>query len=392
MRVACVLVDHFAFRIEALRRSGLAKRRVIVFRRSGSQSTVFDTSPNMADVSPGMPLQEAQARCKDAGLIEADVALYERVFEQVLLRLGDWSPVVEGARLGCAYVGLDGLQETFGTEDRLIDSLLNSVPKQLQPQVGVTQGKFPAYLAAVKAPSGRAYKPPVALREFLAPFPVEVLPVPWAVKTHLRSFGLETMGQVARMPLGPIQAQFGPTGARLWRLSQGMDDTPLLARRPEEDVSEWISFPVPTANLEPLLMAVNHLLGRLYGRPEMRGRYTRKAVLMGSVFNRAPWQHDVLFKSPVGDRSRAYFVIKSRLEFLTLPGPLEDVSIAFKNLTGEAGRQESLFHDLRRRDQLRDTVAQLEIVYGHNPIYQVREVEPWSRIPERRRALVPFVP
>ena len=26
------------------------------------------------------------------------------------------------------------------------------------------------------------------------------------------------------------------------------------------------------------------------------------------------------------------------------------------------------------------------------PIYQVREVEPWSRLPERRQALVPYVP
>ena len=392
MRVACVLVDHFAFRIEALRQPGLVKRRVIVFQRSASQSMVFDTSPDMRDVSPGMPLQEALARCKDAVIIEANVPSYERVFEQTLLRLGNWSPVVEGADLGCAYVGLDGLQETFGTEDRLIDALLHSVPDHLEPRLGISQGKFPAYLAAMKAPPGRVYMPPQALPEFLAQFPVEVLPVPWDVKTHLRSFGLETLGQVARLPVGPIQAQFGPTGARLWRLSQGIDDTPLLARRHDEEVSEWMSFPVPTANLGPLLMTVDHLLGRLFSRPEMRGRYTRKALISGSVFNRAPWQHDVLFKSPVGDRARAYFVIKSRLEYHTLPGPLEDVRITFKNLTGEAGRQESLFHDLRRRDQLRDTVAQLEAAYGHNPIYQVREVEPWSRIPERRQALVPYVP
>jgi hypothetical protein len=26
------------------------------------------------------------------------------------------------------------------------------------------------------------------------------------------------------------------------------------------------------------------------------------------------------------------------------------------------------------------------------PIYHVREVEPWSRLPERRQALVPFSP
>ena len=29
---------------------------------------------------------------------------------------------------------------------------------------------------------------------------------------------------------------------------------------------------------------------------------------------------------------------------------------------------------------------------GKPPIYQVREIEPWSRIPERRQALVQFDP
>jgi len=38
-------------------------------------------------------------------------------------------------------------------------------------------------------------------------------------------------------------------------------------------------------------------------------------------------------------------------------------------------------------------MRQLEVLLGCKPpIYQMKEVEPWSRIPERRQALVLFDP
>ena len=62
-------------------------------------------------------------------------------------------------------------------------------------------------------------------------------------------------------------------------------------------------------------------------------------------------------------------------------------------LTGEAGRQESLVLDVRRRENLKEALRQLKARLGiEPPIYAIREVEPWSRLPERRQALVPYVP
>ena len=392
LRVACVLVDHLPLKLELQRDPDLAGRRVLVFQRQGSQRTVLDASPAAAQVTRGMSLQEAQTHCKDAVLIEADVLRYQQAFDSVLLSLGEWSPDVESGQLGCAYVGLDGLEETYGTEDRLIDALLQSVQRHLEPRVGVSHGKFPAYLAALRAEPGRAYKPPLGVKQFVAPFPIEVLPVPWNIKARLRSFGLDTLEKVAKLSLGPLQAQFGSAGARIWHLAQGKDDTPLVRRQLEEEVTSSIAFPMPTANIEPLLMALDHLSARLFSQPEMWGRYARVALLEGQIVMKPAWQRRIVFKVPVGERGRAYFVLKSLVADVVLPGPLEEVRLTLKELTGESGRQESLFRDVRRRDQLRETVAQLKVAQGRNPIYQVREVEPWSRIPERQRALVTYEP
>jgi DNA polymerase-4/protein ImuB len=41
---------------------------------------------------------------------------------------------------------------------------------------------------------------------------------------------------------------------------------------------------------------------------------------------------------------------------------------------------------------LKDAVKELRLRLGHSPLYRVVEVDPWSRIPERRHALMRFEP
>ena len=93
-------------------------------------------------------------------------------------------------------------------------------------------------------------------------------------------------------------------------------------------------------------------------------------------------------------RSPPYRVYRSETpDAIALPAPLESLAITLSGITGDSGRQESLFSDVRRRAQLDDAVRQLRARLGRRPpIYRIREVEPWSRIPERRRALVAYEP
>ena len=43
--------------------------------------------------------------------------------------------------MGTAYVRLDGLEDLYGGEARLVTALLNSVPQALHPRVGVGDAK-----------------------------------------------------------------------------------------------------------------------------------------------------------------------------------------------------------------------------------------------------------
>ncbi len=393
MLVACVFIPHLPVKAELARRPDLDGHPFLIVRADGSLRTVADFSPGLAGVHAGMPLQQALALAREAALVEEDAPHYRAAFDDVLERLEQRSPVVEDGGLGCAYAGLDGLEELYGGSEAVVVALQNAVPPSLEARVGVGDGKFLARVAALSARPGGAFMAPDDSRAFLQGLPVDVLPVPYQTSARLRSFGLDSLKDVAAVGVGPLQAQFGLEGRLMWELACGIDRAPLSPRPMEEVVSESLTFHNPSASLGMLLTAVEVLLGRAFSRPQLRGRYARVALLDQEVARRGVVTRRIAFREPVGDKARALFIIKSGLESHSLPGPLEGLKLTLLGLTGEAGKQESLLGDVRRREQLGAAVRQLEASLGAKPpIYTVREVEPWSRIPERRLALVQFEP
>lgn len=393
MKVACILITHFAMKAELRRHPEFWGTPVIITKSSGSRQLVLDRSSQVKGVAIGMPLQEALSRSKNAVLLEADESYYLATFGDIADSLEQCSPLLEVADLGCLYVGLDGLEAMYGGEARLITSLLQAVPMDFGPRVGVAEGKFPAYIAAGVSRAGQATKVPEDVAGFLKDFSVNWLPLSWEDKARLHQFGLNTLGQIAELPPGPIQAQFGSEGRLAWELANGIDRSPLLPRQCQEVVSEALTFPSPVVALSGILVGVETLLARALARPEVRGRYVRSVLIEGQILYHPPWIKQLAFKEAIRDRHKVLFVIQNALESDLLPGPLEDIRLTLLGFASESGIQSSLFSDVRKKEQLREAIRQLEARLGGKlPIYQVRDMEPWSRIPERRQMLTRFDP
>ncbi|MBT4074928.1 MAG: hypothetical protein HOE75_14740 [Chloroflexi bacterium] len=408
--VACIHIPNFMWQVESLRRPDLVGRPTIIVGETGAAASkggqsVLDWSPDLGSkMSPtftrGMPLSEALADArKDVTLLEPDMPLYRRTFGEVLTQLEARCPDVEpdaeyaeNSGLGRAYIGIWGLERLYGDDAQVVRALSNAV-NQFDARIGVGENKWLAFVAASASASGRGLKITGEPGRFLAKLPVELLPVDFKLVTRLHGFGLHTMGDIAALPPGAMQAQFGSNGALVSDLSNGIDHRPLVARRTEEAVSEYLEFPDATVSMAMILPAIESLLSRAYTRPQLARRYAREAKLEASVLRRPPWTTRVAFKEPAGSRTKALFSIKAKLDDLALPGPIEDMRLTLSGLTGESGRQESLWTEVRRDQKLQEAVSQLEARLGTTPpVYQVRELEPWSRIPERRHALVQLSP
>ena len=400
MKIACVLITHLPIKAELKRYPELAGKPALIMKALGSKRLVLDYSAQARGIVQGMPVPEAVAVCKEVMLLESDESHYRAAFDDMLDALEQRSPLVEASDLGCAYVGLDGLEMMYGGEARLITALLQAVHPVYNPRVGVAQGKFPAYIAAVTSPPGQATRVPDTrvpdqspdnLAAFLEQCSINLLPISWENKARLLHFGLATLGHIAVQPVGAMQAQFGPEGLKAWEMAQGIDRRALIPRSSEPAITEYLTFPDPSISLPGILLAIESLLLRAFSRAEVRGRYARSVKIESQILHHPPWVKTFYYKQAVGSKDSALAVIQNALESVTLPGPLEDMQLTLTGLTGESGIQANLFSDVRKQEQLRESIRQLRVRWGgQTPIYLARDLEPWSPIPERQKILVPF--
>jgi DNA polymerase-4 len=391
MRTLCVLLPHFPWRCEARRHPDITGRPAVVVQAkdaSGSQKLVMDHSPGLDDLARGMSLQQALSRHGQVELIQADIPYYQSVFNAMLDTLEQVSPLVEGAEPGCIYIGVDGLQLIYPDDNTLIANV-REVVADFAPQMGMAGNKFLASLAARYSPPGDFKVLAGDVGAFLKGLSCDVLPVSVKSRGKLRDFGLVTLGQIAALPPGPFQAQFGPEGRRIWELSRGQDDTPLCPRSMEEVIEESAALPSVTVSLDAMLVAVESLLARVFARNSLKGRGIRSLTLWTRTWNAEHWERHINFKEPAMDIGSAVSRIKRTMEDYPQPGPVEQAGVKITGLGYPRGRQKSLFSDVRAREHLAEDIRQLELKLGNPQVYTVKEVEPWSRIPERRYALTP---
>jgi DNA polymerase-4/protein ImuB len=403
MRIACILIPHFPIAVERRHDPSLCRRPVVIGETPDQRKNVLDCSPEagLQGVHPGMPLRQALALCRDAVFLPPHPALYREVFDSILKVLEDFSPEVEDSHPGCAYLNADGLALHYDGELDLGERIVRSMryATGLVAAIGVGKGKFVAWTAAVTSEPGQVCTVPSTMEAgFLRPLDVSLLPaMPTGRQTmpdtlrRLRLYGLRTIGDLAALPLGPVQAQFGLEGKRLWDLARGVDDEPLRPRREEEVLSELVRFPAPAVSVEALVAACRRLLVRLHWR--LRGRAARRMRLRALIWDGRSWEKSLTFQEAVIDWERMLFVAKSSLANTALPGPVEELAIELSGITEERGRQSTLFAEkagLKR--QLGEAVQQLRVRWGRSLVSKVVEVEPWSRLPERRHALIDYEP
>jgi hypothetical protein len=118
------------------------------------------------------------------------------------------------------------------------------------------------------------------------------------------------------------------------------------------------------------------------------------------------WSITFTLREPTADRANIAFALRSRIALGPPSRAVERLALELSqfgpaSLQGslldrrqETGRAES-GRDLARGvvpEALRGAVHELRLRLGHSPLFRVVEVDPWSRIPERRHALLPFEP
>jgi len=391
-KIACVLVTHLPAKAEIGRNPHLCKKPFIILTQGPQGKEVLDFT-KVKGVMIGMPAQQAISRTPSTTFIEADEAYYDKIFDKMVGALLNFSPFIEKSESGCAYIAIDRPDWGYGNDDDIMSVLLGAIPHEFNPRVSLGSSKFLSYISAITSAGGQVRKVPDDIKEFLRKISINVLPLSWDNRTRLHSLGLHTLGQLSEIPIGAMQAQFGVEGRLAWELASGIDKSPFTPSKNRNITSDFLTFPVPASSLFPILSAVELLLDRIFRNPFIRGKELRSVNVQANIENRAPWSKKIVFRTPLHNKETVLLAIRHSLESTDIPGPLEDLRMTVWETAHASGLQSSFLVHSHRSYQLQNTLSQLELrLRLKPPIYRIREMEPWSRIPERRQSLVEYVP
>jgi DNA polymerase-4/protein ImuB len=398
--IGCLVVPRFPLACELADRPELWGRPVAVAYPDAP--VVWSASPAAVaeGVMEGQRLSEAMGRCPPLVVLDARPARYEARDAAILDALERVVPGVEPAGLGTAYVELASVARCYHSPAALHAALLGCAPSELRPRLGVGPTKFVAGLAALQAAvqgQPRNTAPNVRVVDqagvaaFVTPVPVTALPVEAEMIRRLRLVGITTVAQLAAMPRHALVAQFGAQGKRLVALLDGAAE-PVRPRPREERVRERLAFPEPLTSRESVLAAAREVLRRVLRHPRQRGRVARQLVVRAETEQGKRWESKVTLRHARCDHDGLWVTLAPALERASLPGPVSELSIELRGLRPSRGWQGELLPtrnaSTERRERIEEGMRQLQARYGRSLVGRLVPVEPWSRIPERRWALV----
>ena len=432
--VICVLYPRFELLAALGDRRALLSEPAALAPEAGREQVVGEVSaPAEAfGVVRGMRLGEAMSRCPALRLVPPDPEGVRSLWNAVLDRLEGIGAELESDHAGAAFFMAGGLEGIHGGD---LAGVLAAARRALGAgaRFGAAPSRFAAHAAALQARArrrggGRAsargplnavvaepaanatafnavvarpaanstpfnavvIEPPNA-RNFLAPLPVGLLrtrPELRALPEVLERLGIRTLGELAALPSRAVAERFGHPGLLALDLSRGRD-TPLEPRRPSEPLVERLDLP-EAASGQQLERALELLIARVLARRERRGRSLRALAVSARFVAGGTWRTAVTLRHASADPARIRLALAQKL--VELPAPSESLALEVEAFGPPAQDQGRLLDEAEsvRRSRLGEAVRQARQAAGADAALRVLDVDPDSRIPERRAVLAPF--
>ena len=354
-------------------------------------------------VRRGMRRRDAQARCPELLLVDANPDRDVRAFEPVLAAVEALRPGVAALRPGLLAIRAPG--RFYGGEEfaaatiaqRLVEVGVRDV------RIGVADDLFAAEQAArlaevqgweVVAAGGSA--------TFLSALPVEVLDTDLTeggdLVGLLRRLGLSTLGDLAALPARDVLTRFGAYGAKVHRLARGVDPVEPATRKPPPDLVSEVVFEPALVSVEAVAFSVRRTAEAFVAgladqglvctalRVEAEGEDVRRTVLSsrswvhsrwfgaGDVVDRVHWQ---LSATPAANEV-GYSMVGAPVGLVRFtPETVEPAAAHADGLWGGGA------------DELIDRgVAKVQAMLGYDAV--VVPVRQGGRAPADRQVLVPW--
>lgn len=237
-------------------------------------------------IHSAMPLRTAWRLCPDAVFLPVDYREYARISAVIKGILRETSPFMEDVGIDEAFLDITGIDTPVAEIAREIKERIREATG-LTCSIGVAPNKLLAKIASdMDKPDGLTIIAEGDVETRIWPLPARKLRgVGPKTEERFRGMGVETIRDLAALPLETLAARFGRSyGAYLHQAARGIDDSPLITRWEPKSMSRETTFQQDVGDRQALFATLVELVREVANGLKEEG-YRGKSVTVKIRFS-----------------------------------------------------------------------------------------------------------
>jgi DNA polymerase-4 len=239
-------LDAFFVSVELLKRPDL-KGKPLIVGGDGRRGIVAACSyeARKYGIQSAMPAMTAKRLCPEAIFLKGSYHEYSTYSRQVTDIIASAVPNYEKASVDEFYIDMTGMDKFFGIS-QYTKMLREKIIREtgLPISYGLSTSKVVSKMATNEAkPNGYLEIPAGRETAFLWPLTVDKIPgIGKQTVMQLQSMCINTIEQLAKMPIDQLEYSFGKWGKRMWEKAYGIDHTQIEQYSEQKSISHENTF------------------------------------------------------------------------------------------------------------------------------------------------------
>ena len=333
-------------------------------------------------VTTAETLGTALAKCPDLVVMRPRMERYISVSMQITNIMKQFTDLVEPYSIDEQHLDVTGSLSLFGEPKRLALMIQEKIRREtgIYSRFGISYNKAVSKMAcdnfAKKNANGLYVLPREAVSKVLWPLPIrQMFMVGSRMERHLLRMGIRTIGELATLPLARLRQRWGVNGEVLWRLANGIDDSPVdpNSHQGEKSIGHEMTLPRDYYSLEETAVPLLELT-------ELVCRRCREKGYMGGVVSvgcrGADFDHPTGFyrqmklPDPTNVTKQVYDGVMRLFRRHWDGQPVRKVGVTLTGLVRDDEYQLTLFDERPRYQALERATDEIKRRFGESAIFR----------------------
>ena len=185
-----------------------------------------------------------------------------------------------------------------------------------------------------------------------------------ALLATLARWGLDTLGDLARLPRAEVRTRLGLPGVRLQQAARGEDDTPLVPTGEAPEFRQRLDLEWPIEGLEPLAFVLGRVCEGMSASLEQADRGAVAVTTRLHLVTHETFARTLRLPAPMRDARVLRTLILLDLESHPPPAAIDAVDVSFDVTPGRIVQGSLLTHTLPEPEDLSTLLARLGALVG----------------------------